>query len=181
MRLPDRIETGRLLIRPFVESDAGRFITFMTDDATMTEFMFEPEQKTPHGAREFFDAVIASYTTDTPYFFCVITRAGETGLIGTCGISNLPGKGVFECSVCVTATERRKGYATEAVRALADYCFDHYSIDTFRNYVSPRNASSLALAKRLGMAHAGSGSHPAHGDPCEIYELSRGASAPHRE
>jgi len=170
MKLPDRIQTSRLLIRPFRTDDADAFVAFMTDAEATTEFMFETEQKTPEGARAFFEAVTASYQTESPYFACAVDVAGRDGFVGMCGISGLP-KGEFECWACLSPQHRGRGYATEALRALIDRCFAHYSIDVFRACISPRNPASIALARRLGMEYAGRGAHPVHGDESEVYVM----------
>jgi RimJ/RimL family protein N-acetyltransferase len=172
MRLPDRIQTPRLVIRPFVAEEADAFVTFMTDEETTTEFMFLPEQKTPDGARLFFDEILASYETEAPYFVCAIEPADGNEFVGACGISNLP-DGEFECWVCLAPLHRGRGYATEAIRALIDYCFAQYPMDVFRACISPDNPTSVAIARRLGMEYAGRGTHPVHGDECEIFVLAR--------
>lgn len=173
MRVPKRIETPRLEIRPFAVDDAEAFVAFMTDEETTTEFMFHPEQKTSDGARGFFENILASYATETPCFVCAIALADRPGFVGMCGISNLPADGAFECFVCLAPESRGVGYATEAVRALIAHCFEVDSVETFRTYISPANPRSIAIARRLGMRHSGRGRHPLHGEDSEVYALSR--------
>lgn len=81
--------------------------------------------------------------------------------------------GVFECVVCLAPHQQGRGYATEAVRALIGYCFDHLGVAEFRSYVSTENPRSLAIARRIAMRHEGRGKHPLHGDECEVYSVSR--------
>jgi len=172
MRVPNCIETPRLVIRPFTAGEAEAFVAFMTDEETTSEFMFFPEQKTSDGARAFFEAVMTSYATESPYFVCAIDVAAGDGFVGLCGISNLPADGAFECFVCLSPPHRRRGYATEAVRALIARCFEDYSVETFRTYISPANSRSIAIARRLGMEHTGRSPHPVHGDESEVFVLS---------
>ena len=50
---------------------------------------------------------------------------------------------------------RRRGYATEAVKALFDWAHREHGVGRFRASVSPHNETSLALIKRLGFESVG--------------------------
>src|SRR4029453_14887761 len=50
---------------------------------------------------------------------------------------------------------RRRGYATEVVRALIDWASREHGIQRFISSISPENEPSLALASRLGFKHIG--------------------------
>ena len=172
MQLPREIKTKRLAIQPFCIAEADAFIAFMTDKKT-TEFMFRDEQKTEKGAREFLDGIIASYSSETPYFFYAIRRNNVDGFVGTCGVSGLPDEGVWEPFCCLLPDCRCRGYATEALSALLDYCFSNYPVREFRAYVHPGNPRSPSLAERLGMTFAGRGNHPVYGDDSKVYSLRK--------
>jgi RimJ/RimL family protein N-acetyltransferase len=172
--LPRVIEAERVVIRPFEAADEGAFVSFMTDEEA-TRFVFSDEQKTEAGARTFFDVVTSSYSSRTPYFLLAIALKDHDGFVGMCGISRLPGEGIFECVVCLAPKNRRRGYATETVEAVISYCFENNPIEEFRSYISPENPRSAAIAKRLGMRYEGRGKHPIHGDDSEVYSISREA------
>lgn len=174
MRLPHCIETERTVIRPFRPDDRDAFVAFMTDAETTSEFMFADHHKTAKGAPAFFDEIVASYTTQSPYFLYALSLQGSGGFVGVCGVSQLPGDGALECMVCLKPGSRGHGYATEAVRALIDHCFCEYPIEEFSAYISPRNHRSVAVARRLGMRYVGRGRHPIHGDESVVYRMRRG-------
>jgi RimJ/RimL family protein N-acetyltransferase len=64
---------------------------------------------------------------------------------------------------------QRKGYATEAGRALADWAFRHSLVEVFA-LVAPENASAAATARRIGMEWVGE-SDKYHGSHLEVYRL----------
>jgi RimJ/RimL family protein N-acetyltransferase len=173
LELPDVIEAQRIVIRPFRAEDKEAFVSFMTDENATSEFMFSEGQKTPYGAQAFFDQIVSSYSTEKPYFFYTIALRGSAGFIGAGGVSSLPENGTFECSCCLIPGRRGYGYATEAIRALIEYCFASYEIEEFKTYIDPRNRRSIAIANRLGMDHAGNGKHPIHGDDSEVYVANK--------
>jgi hypothetical protein len=45
MRVPNRIETPRLVIRPFAADEAVEFVAFMTDEETTTEFVLRRRER----------------------------------------------------------------------------------------------------------------------------------------
>jgi RimJ/RimL family protein N-acetyltransferase len=161
------------VIAPFEHVDADRFVDFLTDPVA-TEFVFREGQKTADGAREFLGQIIASYSTETPYFVYAMRPVGGDGFVGTCGASGLPYEGIFELFCCVLTAHRRQGYAIEASRALVDYCFANYAVHEFRAYVNPDNPSAPGLARRMGMSPLGPGEHPVYGDQSYVYALRKG-------
>jgi len=139
-----------------------------------SEFMFRDEQKTVAGALEFFEQIVASYATETPYFVYAIRMQGIDAFIGTCGASGLPYDGIYELFCCILPGHRLQGYAAEASKALLDYCFAHHEVSEFRAYVNLKNPCGPGLAARLGMRHLGAGEHPVYGDESNVYALRKG-------
>jgi len=176
MKLPPEIRTERLRIDPFASRDADRFVDFMTYPEA-TEFMFRDAQKTAAGALEFLDQIIASYATETPYFVYAIRIGGIDAFVGTCGASGLPYEGIYELFCCIFPGHRRQGYASEAAKALLEYCFANYAVSEFRAYVDVDNPCSPGLAERLGMRDLGPGSHPVYGGDSNVYALRKGEEA----
>lgn len=164
------------MIAPFTAADTDGFVAFMTDREA-TRFVFRAEQKTASGARRFLDQVIDSYATETPYFVYAIRPDGGDGFVGTCGTSGLPYEGIYELFCCVLPEHRRRGYGSEAMRAVVDYCFANYAVTEFRAYVDTTNPCGPGLAARLGMRSLGRGAHPVYGDESDVYALRRGEEA----
>jgi RimJ/RimL family protein N-acetyltransferase len=71
-------------------------------------------------------------------------------LIGAGGFKGPPVNGTGEIGYHVLAPYRRRGYATEAVRALLGWAFDHAGVHAVAAHTAVDNAPSLALLARLG-------------------------------
>jgi len=177
MKLPLEIKTSRLVMRPLAAADETDFVAFLTEPGA-TDFMFVDAQKTESGARDFFEHIVTSYRTESPYFLLAISLRGGAEFVGTCGISGLPEENVREVFCCLAPKHRRQGYATEALRSLMAHCVAEYAVKGFKAYISPKNPRSRELAERLGMRLVGNAQHPIHGDGSILYSVEAGSCPP---
>jgi len=172
LKLPEAIQADRLTIRPFKRDDLPGFISFMTGETTTRHLMFTEDQKTVDGARTLLESIISSYASESPVFACAITLKGDDSFIGSCGISPISDE-VFECYYSLLPSHWGNGYATEALKALLDYCFQDDSVKEVRAYVSPENHRSARVAERAGMAYMGIQPHPIWENEGRLYSTTR--------
>jgi len=76
-----------------------------------------------------------------------------TGYIGFHGPPDVIGRA--EMGYTVRPRFRRKGYATEAAKALMDWARLHHGVSSFYLSIAPDNTPSLAMAAKLGFRHVG--------------------------
>ena len=73
-------------------------------------------------------------------------------LIGDVGMSPAEGEpGVIKVGYTTAPQVQGRGYATEAVRALADYAFDTLGADVVRAYADADNIASIRVAEKVGL------------------------------
>ena len=95
------------------------------------------------------------------FVYAVVLPEGERPMIGHAGFHGPPGVNAVkapdavEVGYSVFEPYRRRGYATEVVRALVDWASREHGIRRFVASISPENEPSLALAKRLGFEQTG--------------------------
>ena len=95
------------------------------------------------------------------YVYAVVLPEGERPMIGHAGFHGPPGANAVkaadavEVGYSVFVPYRRRGYATEVVRALIGWASREHGIRRFIASISPENEPSLALASRLGFRHIG--------------------------
>jgi [ribosomal protein S5]-alanine N-acetyltransferase len=105
-----------------------------------------------------------------PWLPRALLLADETGrqepaVVGEAGFHGPPdGDGRVEIGYMVVSEHRRRGYAEEAVRALMAWATAEYGITRFRAGISPQNAASLGLIRKLGFAQAGTRQHDRRGE-----------------
>ena len=71
-KLPETLETERLIIRPCQQKDYQQYSKFMQDKKTIQYLAFSPKQLTEKGIRDIFNSVIPSYQSKFPMFILAI-------------------------------------------------------------------------------------------------------------
>lgn len=151
MRLPETIETERLLIRPFVLQDFDAFWSFMGDPEATRYMAFSDEQKSYEGAKAMLETVIASYAGNDPVCALAMTDRWSGDYIGSCGLSPLTDPGEVECYYTILPHHWGKGYATEATAALLKYAFTELRFLRVVAFVLEGNPASIRVAEKVGM------------------------------
>jgi [ribosomal protein S5]-alanine N-acetyltransferase len=95
------------------------------------------------------------------FVYAVVLPDGERPMIGHAGFHGPPGVNAakahdaVEVGYSIFEPHRRRGYATEVVRALIEWASREHSIRHFVASISPENEASLALVRRLGFEQTG--------------------------
>ena len=156
------IETERLLLRPFRESDA----------ADVLEYLSGPLPHCFAGLRldtlEEARAEVLKRSEDPEYCFAIVLK--ETGrVIGEIDAepsdyeppmlrsreTSLPPPDTFTPSIILNAAHHSSGYAYEATYALFDYLFTRKGVRRIYSYVDDYNPCSQHLCEKLGMRREG--------------------------
>jgi ribosomal-protein-alanine N-acetyltransferase len=97
-----------------------------------------------------------------PWFvYGVVLPEGDRPLIGHAGFHGPPGTNAvkaadaIEVGYTIFERYRRRGYATEVVRALIAWASREHAIRHFIASIAPGNEPSLALVRRLGFVETG--------------------------
>lgn len=157
--LPERLETERLILRPYQAEDAAAYLEVCRNNRShLTPY----EAENPiHGIdtleqaealmREFHDGWYAR----SVFFFGAWEKAsGKFAAQMYVGVDNwrLP---EFELGYFVDAAHEGQGYACEAARAALHFVFDHLHAHRVRLWCHETNTRSWRLAERLGFTREG--------------------------
>lgn len=149
------IETERLLLRKFKETDANDYAEFMSDKHT---WQFQPDNnKTKNDYINEFPKVLAEYRKRTKIGMqrYAISIKNAQKVIGYVGVAvNWPNS-LGRLSWALNSEFWHKGYATEAVSAIIDYMFSAYNLHRIEINVWQGNVASQNLALRLGFKQEG--------------------------
>lgn len=146
------IRTGRLVLRPHREADAGQLRRIYARPDVAVYLLDEPW--TEETAREKVSQRIPKADLD-----------GETGALAF--VIEHDQTVIGDVLLWFTDRERRvaeigwvldpehggKGFATEAVRAVLDLAFGHYRVHRVAAQMDGRNTASARLAANAGMQH----------------------------
>lgn len=155
MKLPAKLETARLVIRPYTREDWDSFLEFMICKEVTDYLDFTEAQKTPTGAKELLTMTLNSYKTSEALFALVITFKNNNLFMGSCGFSPLDSNLSCECFYALFPQYWGQGFATEAMKSLFDYGFGQMNISQIMAHVNKDNYRSIKVAKKLGMKQQG--------------------------
>jgi RimJ/RimL family protein N-acetyltransferase len=160
--LPVTLETERLLLRPWRDSDRAPFAALNADPESMRYF---PSTLTRAESDAFVDSLIARAEARGWSQFA-LERKSDGAFIGLTG-PNIP---LWESSFtpCVELGWRilreheGRGYVTEAARASLAFAFDTLGERRVYAFTVPANTKSRAVMERIGMTRIEGGDfdHP---------------------
>lgn len=157
------IETERLVLRPFRESDAADVMEYLS--GPLPHCFAGLKLDSPDEAR----AEMLERGADTEYCFAIVLK--ESGkVIGEIDAEQstyepprlrsekttpLPPPDTFSPSLILNAAYHGKGFAYEATYAFFDYLFTRKGVRRIFAYVDDYNARSQHLCEKLGMRREG--------------------------
>jgi RimJ/RimL family protein N-acetyltransferase len=165
-----RLETERLVLRPFAMDDLDAIHAILGDAETMRYY---PAPFTRDKSRQWIEWNLANYR-DHGHGLWVL-ESKETGeLLGDCGLipQTVEGEPEVEIGWHVVKSHWRGGLATEAGAACRDYAFDGLGLTKVVSLIRPENVPSRRVAEKLGMTIEKEISHgPRPGWPHYVYAL----------
>ena len=150
-----RIETRRLLLRPFTMEDASAMFRNWASDPEVTRFLTWPA----HESVEVTRWVLKDWTThyDQPDFYqwaIVPKDLGEPiGAISV--VEKNDGAQWVEMGYCIGKSWWRQGYVSEALQALIAFFFEEVGLSRIQACHDPRNPNSGAVMRKCGMTYEG--------------------------
>ncbi len=156
------IETKRLLLRPFRESDAADVLEYL--NWPLPHCFAGLKLNDLDGAR----AEVVQRGADTEYCFAIVLKKSGK-VIGEIEAEQSPyvppmlhsrkeappPPDTFSPSLILNAAHRGRGYAYEATYALFDYLFSQKGVHRIFTYVDDYNARSQHLCEKLGLRREG--------------------------
>ena len=149
----ERIETPRLILRQFVESDAQPMYDNWASDPEVTRFLTWP----PHQSAEISAMVVESWVNAYPqkdfYQWAIVPKAfGEP--VGSISVVRQEGD-TFEIGYCIGKKWWRKGLTSESLAAVMEFLFDRVGVRRIEAKHDVNNPGSGAVMKKCGMRFDG--------------------------
>jgi [ribosomal protein S5]-alanine N-acetyltransferase len=144
------LETGRLLLREFVEEDAEWFFR-LNSDPQVLRFVPDKQLLSVEQARQILlDHPIADYRK---HGFgrgaCILKSTGEP--IGFAGLKYLVELGEIDVACRLIPPMWGKGLATEAARASVRYGFANLGLKQIIGLAMPENVASVRVLEKIGL------------------------------
>ena len=153
-----RVETARLVIRPFDDNDADAWIAMLNDPEVRR---FLPPGPAP--TMETFESALESRRTmenEIGYAMWAVEERGTGAFVGQCGIR--PAKSMdkdagseIDLAYHYARSSWNKGYATEAAIAVLAHGLGPIGLDSIMGVVVPENVGSWRVLEKIGMRYEG--------------------------
>ncbi len=169
------LRTERLVIRRFRADDASAFTAYRSD---LDVARYQSWDGFTLADAERFTLEMASVHPGEPgewFQFAAADRVSDE-LLGDVALRVVVHDvGRAELGFTFAPAHQSKGYATEAVRAVIAYAFDHLEVGIVFAITDARNDTSIALLERIGMQLVSTEGALFKGERCEehTYELPR--------
>ena len=149
------IETGRLLLRRFVMSDANEIFREWMSYENISKYMRWEYHKSISETKTFLMNTIAGYEQFNTYQWGIELK-NEGILIGAIG-ANIYSERDRNATVGYCLGERfwNRGYATEALRAVMDYMFYDVNVNRVEGCSSINNPASGKVMQKAGLIKEG--------------------------
>ena len=147
----DRLETERLIMRRWQESDRAPFAELNADPETMRFFPNTLDREASNALIE----MIETRFDRQGFGFWALEVAATGTFIGFTGLNPLPdgvpGAGGMEVGWRLARHAWHHGYATEAARAALGVAFDNMGLPEIWSMTAVLNEPSQAVMRRLGL------------------------------
>jgi RimJ/RimL family protein N-acetyltransferase len=151
MKPPDRIVAGPILLRRYRSADVDRLLATINESLEhLSPWMpWAQEQNTRVGVARFVASAEDGWNAGSDFNYGIWSR-NEEEFVGGCGLHARIGAGAMEIGYWIAKKHARRGYATEAARALTDAALDMPTITRAEIHCDEANVHSAAVARALG-------------------------------
>jgi len=149
------IITERLFLEEFSEKDLEDFVTQGNDRTIHEHSFYIPYPLDKDGAKRILDEAKPDLMNGRRIFLSIKLKENKefVGIIELYGINNSSGKA--KIGFWLGKNYRKKGYASEATKALLNYSFNSLKINKIIGKALINNESSKNLMKKLGFRNVG--------------------------
>ena len=150
-----KLETTRLILRPFVKEDAPAMYRNWASDPEVTKFLSWPTYKTVDTAHEILNIWVSQYSEPAFYQWAIeLKELGE--VIGSISVVNFDDRvDMVEIGFCIGRCWWGQGIMTEAFRAVIDFLFEEVGVQRIEAGHDPNNPASGAVQRKCGLKYEG--------------------------
>lgn len=152
-----RLETDRIILRPFTVEDAPAMYRNWASDPEVTRFLTWP----PHanvGVTEFVLRDWVSHYGEPEYYQWAMELKSIGEPVGSIAVVNSQAEGklsIAEVGYCLGKAWWGQGLMPEAARAVRDFLFDRVGYDCIQAGHDVNNPKSGRVMQKVGMTRAG--------------------------
>lgn len=154
MSVQPRLETERLLLRPFGMEDAADVAALAGDETVAAMTLLIPHPYVLRHAIDWIGTHADMHAAGRSSQFAVVDR-GRGELVGAMGIDFMPRHAKAEIGYWIGRPFWGTGYATEAGRAVVRWAFEERGVERVESFCFTSNAASARVLRKIGLVEEG--------------------------
>ena len=145
-----RLETERLVLRPFILSDAPDIFEYSSDPA-VTDFLFWDPHKKLQETEEYLNWVLQQYETGEDSPWGIALRETDK-IIGNIHLMDMDAKHCkAEVGYVLARAYHNQGIMTEALKAVLNFALGELGLNRVEGFCAVDNLASAAVMRKAGM------------------------------
>jgi ribosomal-protein-alanine N-acetyltransferase len=151
-----KLETERLLLRPFAMEDAEGMYRNWANDPEVTKYLTWPTHECMEVSRLIIEDWISHYDELDYYQWAIVFKDGEDEPIGSIGVVNKDDQiEMVHIGYCIGQKWWKQGIMSEALSALINFFFEEVEVNRIESRFDPNNLNSGKVMKKCGMKYEG--------------------------
>lgn len=150
------IETKRLLLRQFVETDASAVFHNWASDDKVTEFLRWPTHESLETTERVLKEWVNSYKNKDFYQWAIILKEHSNEPIGTISIVDKnESLNIVHIGYCIGSKWWNRGITSEAFAGIIPFLFDEVKANRIESQHDPNNPNSGGVMMKCGLKYEG--------------------------
>ena len=146
------LESGRLILRPFVTEDAEAMYRNWASDPEVTKYLTWPSHSSSELTRKLLEHWTGEYEKKDYYQWAIVLKAYGPEPIGSISVVDHNDSILMaHIGYCLGKKWWHKGIMSEALKTVMDFLFDEVGIARLESRHDPNNPHSGAVMRKCGM------------------------------
>ena len=151
-----KIETDRLLLRPFTLQDASAMYNNWASDPAVTEFLIWPHHANVEVSKEVLTDWVAHYREDGYYQWAIVLKENGCEPIGSIAVVHKDDRTkMVHIGYCIGKNWWGQGIVSEALNRLLQFFFEEVGVNRIEARHDPRNPNSGKVMQKCGLRYEG--------------------------
>lgn len=151
-----RLETGRLILRRYVNADAAAMYKNWASDQEVTRFLTWPTHPNQEVSGRVIEDWVNQYSDDSYYHWAIVLKDNGEEPIGDIAVVSLKENvSMAHVGYCIGRNWWHQGITSEALKAVMEFLFDVVDVNRIEARHDPRNPNSGKVMEKCGMKYEG--------------------------
>lgn len=152
-----RLESERLILRPFVTEDAEAMFRNWASDGEVTRFLTWPTHADSAGTAQLLAEWSGHYSDGAYYNWAITLKSAPDEPIGNISVVNAIDDRIklAEIGYCIGRAWWHRGITSEALSAVIDYMFNQVGVNKVQARHDTRNPNSGRVMRKCGLKYEG--------------------------